>query len=74
MAVIERARRSRIFMRLNGGTNPTSGGVITVSVSLGNVIANANGEKVMNVVGALIPVIRHTLQRVERIETTTLEL
>ena len=73
MAVIERERRSSLSVRLNAGTNPANGAMIVKSCSLGKVVRGANGEKVMNVVEALAPVLKHPVAEVVRTEVTVLE-
>ena len=73
MPVIEREHRSSVSVKLNAGVNPTSGGMIVQSCSLGKVVQGADAEKVMNVVGALLPVLKHPLARVMRTEVTVLE-
>ena len=73
MAVIESAYKSSVSVKLNAGVNPSTGGMIVKSCPLGNLIRNADKEKVMNVVGALLPVLSYPLSSVRRTEVTTLE-
>ena len=69
---IENAYRSSVSLKLNSGSRP-AGGMIVKSCSLGNVIQGADKDKVMSVVGALLPVLEHPLYRVERTEVSILE-
>ena len=70
---IESALSSAITMKLNAGVRQGSGSMIVRTVALGKVMHGAEGAKVMNCVGALLPVLAHPLFRVERRETTVLE-
>ena len=72
MAVMESAYKSSVSLKLNAGVN-TSGGVIVRSCSLGKVAQGADKDKNMDVVGALLPVLNHSLVRVERTEVSILE-
>jgi hypothetical protein len=74
MAVVENAYRSGVSVKLNGGLSPVSGGMVVKSFSLGKVVQGADGDRIMNVVGALAPVLEYGLARVERTEVTVLEL
>ena len=74
MAAIESAYKSSVSVKLNAGVNPSTGGVITKSCSLGNVAQGADADMVMDVVGALLPVLSYPLISVRRTEVTTLEL
>ena len=69
---IENAHRSSVSLKLNAGTRDT-GGVLVKSCSLGKITHGADADKVMSVVGALVPVLEHPLFRVERTEVTILE-
>ncbi|GHV34370.1 hypothetical protein FACS1894187_04800 [Synergistales bacterium] len=73
MAVIENVLRAGINVKLNAGTSP-SGGMIVRSVSLGKVIDGADADKVMNVAGALSPVLNLPPVYVERTRVTRLEV
>ena len=70
---MESAYKSSVSVKLNAGTRPGSGGMIVKSCSLGKVVQGADKDKIMNVVGALLPVLDHSLVRVERTEVTILE-
>ena len=70
---IESALRSSVSLKLNAGTKPGTGTMITKSCSLGNVIHGADKDKIMSVVGALLPVLENPLYRVERTEVSVLE-
>ena len=70
---IESALRSSVSLKLNAGAREGTGGMIVKSCSLGKVVHGADADKVMNVVGALTPVLEHSLFRVERTEVTILE-
>jgi hypothetical protein len=73
MAVTENAYRSSVSVKLNGGVNAVSGNTLVKSCSLGKLERGADGDKIMNVVGALLPVLDYPLVRVERTEVTLLE-
>jgi hypothetical protein len=70
---IENAHRSTVNLKLNAGTREGTGGMIVKNVSLGRVVYQADGGKIMNVVGGLASVLKHPLYRVERQEVTILE-
>ena len=70
---IENAYRSSVSLKMNAGTKPGTGGMITKSCSLGNIMHGANAGKIMSVVGALAPVLENPLYRVERTEVTVIE-
>jgi hypothetical protein len=74
MAVVENAYRSGVSVKLNGGTNPVTGGMIVKSCSLGKVVRGADKDRIMSVVGALGAVLTLTPARVERTEVTVLEI
>jgi hypothetical protein len=73
MATIENAYRSGVSVKLNGGVSPVTGSMIIKSCSLGKVVQGADKDGIMSVVGALMPVLEHSLARVERTEVTVLE-
>jgi hypothetical protein len=73
MATVENAYKSGVSVKLNGGVNPVSGRMIVKSCSLGKVAHGADKDGIMNVVGALAPVLDYGLVRVERTEVTVLE-
>ena len=73
MAAIENAYKSSVSLKLNAGTSPTTGNMIIKSCSLGQVTQGADGEKIMNIVEKLLPVLDYPLIRVERTEVTALE-
>jgi hypothetical protein len=73
VAIAESAYRSSVSVKLNGGVNAVSGNTILKSCSLGKVVHGADKEKIMSVVGALLPVLDYSLARVERTEVTLLE-
>ena len=70
---IENAHRSSVSLRLNAGVREGTGGMIVKGCSLGRVVHGADADKIMSVVGALAPVLKHPLFRVERTEVTILE-
>jgi hypothetical protein len=69
---VESAYRSGVSLKLNAGSRQ-GGGMIVKSCSLGKVVHGADKDKVMSVVGALLPVLEHPMYRVERTEVTILE-
>ena len=69
----ENAHRSSVSLKLNAGIREGTGGMIVKSCSLGKVVHGADKDKVMSVVGALLPVLEHPMFRVERTEVTILE-
>ena len=69
---VENALRSAVSLKLNAGTKP-GGGMITKSCSIGKVVHGADKDKVMSVVGVMLPVLEHPLFRVERTEVTVIE-
>jgi len=70
---IESAYRSTVSLKLNAGTKMGTGTMITKSCSLGKIMYGADKDKVMSVVGTLLPVLEHPLYRVERTEVTVIE-
>jgi len=73
MASIENALRSGVSLKLNAGTKPGTGTMIIKSCSLGKVMYGADADKIMSVVGAMLPVLENPLYRVERTEVTVIE-
>ena len=69
----ENAYRSSVSVKLNSGSREGTGSMIVKSCPLGKVIGGADKDKVMSVVGALLPVLEFPLFRVERTEVTVLE-
>ncbi|MDR1979083.1 MAG: DUF1659 domain-containing protein [Synergistaceae bacterium] len=69
----ERAYKSSVSVKLDAGINPATGNMILKSCSLGKIAQGADKDKVMSVVGALLPVLDHSLAHVERTEVTILE-
>jgi hypothetical protein len=69
----ESAYKSSVAVKLNAGMSPGTGNMIVKSCSLGKIAQGADKEKIMNVVGALLPVLEHSLVRVERTEISVLE-
>ena len=67
---IESAYRSSVSLKLNAGTKMGTGTMITKSCSLGKIMYGADKDKVMSVVGTLLPVLEHPLYRVERTEVS----
>ena len=67
---IERAHSSRVHLRINTGS---SGSPNMVSISLGRMMANADAEKIMNVVEPLAGLISRQILEVRRTEVTTIE-
>jgi hypothetical protein len=70
---IESVLRSSVNLRLNAGRRESTGGMIVRSISLGNVMREADAAKIMSVVAALVTVLEFPLFRVERQEVTVLE-
>ena len=70
---IESALRSSVSLKLNAGMKPGTGTMITKSCSLGKVVYGANKDKIMSVVGTLLPVLENPLYRIERTEVTVIE-
>jgi hypothetical protein len=70
---VENAYKASVSLKLNAGVKAGSAGMIIKSCSLGNVIHGADKDKIMNVVGTLLPILEHPLFRVERTEVTVLE-
>ena len=70
---VENALKSSVSLKLNTGAREGTGSMIVRSCSLGKVVHGADADKVMGVVGALAPVLKHPLFRVERTEVTILE-
>jgi hypothetical protein len=73
MAITERAYKSSVALKLDAGTSPDNGSMIVRSCSLGKVAQGADKDKIMDVVGALLPVLEYPLAHVERTEVTVLE-
>lgn len=73
MAVISVPKRSSVSVKLNAGTDPSTGSALLRSVSLSGVKPGAEGEKVLNVVDLLANVLAHPVTRVEQTEVRTLE-
>jgi hypothetical protein len=69
----ERAYKSSVSVKLDAGVNSATGNMIVKSCSLGKVVQGADKDKVMGIVGALLPVLDYSLARVERTEVTVLE-
>ena len=69
---IESPRSSTVHLRLNTGLNG-SGGIKTATISLGKIMYAADKNKIMSVVGTLLPCLVHPMYRVERREITTIE-
>ena len=72
MAVTESVLSAGVAVKLNAAVTPR-GGMATRSVSLGKVASEADADKVMDVVGALSPVLSLSPVRVERTVVTLLE-
>ena len=70
---MENAYRSSVSLKLNSGSREGTGTMIVKSCSLGNVVAGADKDKIMNVVNALLGVLEYPKFRVERTEVTILE-
>ena len=70
---IESAHRSSVSLKLNAGTRPGTGGMITKTCSLGKVMHGADKDKIMSVVEVLAPVLENPLYRIERTEVTVIE-
>ena len=70
---IESAHRSSVSLKLNAGTLMGSGTMITKSCSLCKIVHGADKDKIMSVVGTMLPVLEYPLYRVERTEVTVIE-
>ena len=70
---IESAYRSSVSLKLNAGFKHGDSGMIVKSCSLGKVLHGADKDKIMSVVGTMLPVLEHPMFRVERTEVTVLE-
>ena len=70
---IENPLKSNCVLRVNAGTRPSNGAMITKTVSIGKVMAGADVGKIMAVVALMLPVIEYPLVRVERTEVTVIE-
>ena len=70
---METLHRSAVALRLNIGTSPVTGGMLTRSVSLPNVVQSATAAKILLVVGALVSILIYPLVRTERTIVTRLE-
>ena len=70
---IESAHRSSVSLKLNAGTLMGSETMITKTCSLGKIMYGADKDKIMSVVGTLLPVLEHPMYRVERTEVTVIE-
>jgi hypothetical protein len=70
---IESSYKSVVNVKLDAGTSPVTGNMIMRSASLGRVKEKADANKIMNVVGALIPCLAYGYVRVERTEVTAIE-
>jgi len=69
---IENPLRSGISLKLNAGSRD-NGTMIIKGVSLGAMMRGAEPAKIMDVVGALAPILEFPLYRVERSEISTVE-
>ena len=69
---IESAYSSAVNLKLNTGFTG-SGGMKTATVSLGRLVYAADKDKIMSVVGTLLPCLVHPMYRVERREITVIE-
>ena len=70
---IERGLTSAAQMRLNAGTQPGTGSMITKTVSLGRIKRNADADKLLAVAAALLACCEYPFSRLERREVTTIE-
>jgi hypothetical protein len=70
---IESVYKSSVAVKLNAGVSPTTGSMVVKSCSLGKTVQGADKDKIMSVVGTLLPVLEHPLVHVERAVTTILE-
>lgn len=73
MPVIERGYSSKVTVKLNGGTNTATGGMIVRNVNLSKIEFSADAEKIMNIVGNLLSCLEYPLSAVQRTQVTTLE-
>jgi hypothetical protein len=69
----ESTYKSSVAVKLDGGASPVTGNMVVKSCSLGKVAHGADKDKIMTVVGALLPVLEHPLVRVERTEVSVLD-
>ena len=70
---IESAYRGSVSLKLNAGMKMGTSTMITKSCSLGKIMHGADKDKIMSVVGTLLPVLEHPMYRVERTEVTVIE-
>ena len=70
---IESAHRSSVSLKLNAGFRAGDSGMITKTCSLGKIVHGADKNKIMSVVGTLLPCLVHPMYRVERREITVIE-
>lgn len=73
MAVINIPMRNGVSLKLNGGKDPTTQQAITRSISLNGIKAGADGDKILNVVETLAPVLSLPVTRVEVTQVNSLE-
>ena len=69
---IESAYSSSVSLRLNAGFTG-SGSMKVVNVALRGLLHGADKDKIMSVVGTLLPVLIHPLYQVRRTEITVIE-
>ena len=73
MAVISVPMRSGVSVKLNAGTDSTTGKAVVRSVALNGVKPGADGEMILNVVDLLANVLEFPVTRVEQTEVRSLE-
>lgn len=73
MAVTTTLTKIAVKMNLNNGTDPQTGDIKTVSVSLGALNPTTyDAQKVMNIVGAISTCLTKSIYSVQEIRTSTL--
>ena len=73
MAAVTTPSKVSVSLKLNNGTNPETGAVKTVSISLGSLNKDAfNADKAMAIVGLLTPCLAKPLLSVNKTEASVL--
>lgn len=72
MAFIKVPLRSGVSMKLNGGQDSNGKNIIR-SVNINGTKANANGDKILNIVEPLADILSLPIMRVEQTEVVSLE-
>lgn len=73
MAAVTTLNKVSVSLKLNNGTNPTTGALLTKSISLSSLNKTAfNADKVMAIVTALTPCLDKAIVSVNKTEASTL--